>query len=256
MGGIVKSIGRAIKKVGKGLSKLIKKIAPALIIAAAVWAGVAVLGAHSLGTLATEGIRGSIFSAGNFGAGLGTIGRGIGNFFMPGTFAGKQQAGAGTGMVSASGQEPTDLSGQLARTFAETAGNKDMTTAQALMYMTKMNLFATGAQTLAGLLDDSDEKEAALKYAYGGAVTKGAKKWVDENPDYMSSWPSRSGEGVGKVTPDWYQQQSVGEPTVGRSSTKQFTSPSPSAIKTWTAPGEYSSPGKGLITQAAQKRYS
>lgn len=254
MGGIVKSIGRAIKKVGKGISKLIKRIAPALIIAAAVWAGVAVLGAHSLGTLATAGIRGSIFSAGNFGAGLGTIGRGIGNFFMPGTFAGGQQAGVGTGMVSASGPEPSNLKG-MEQTFAQTAGDKDMTTAQALMYMTKMNLFATGAQALAGMLDDSDEKEAALKYAYGGAVTKGAKKWIDENPDYMSSWPSRSGEGVGKVTPDWYQQQSVGEPTLGRSSTKQFMSPSPSAIKTWDAPGEYSSPGRGLITQAAQKRY-
>jgi hypothetical protein len=249
MGGIVKSIGRAIKKVGKGISKLIKRIAPALIIAAAVWAGVSILGAHSIGTLAAEGIRGSIFSAGNFGAGLGTIGKGVANFFMPGTFPGKE-------LVGYKQVGDADFGTfKLEEIWADKAGNKDMTTSQALMYMTKMNLFATGAQTLAGLLDDSDEKEAALKYAYGGAVTKGAKKWVDENPDYMSSWPSRSGEGVGKVTPDWYQQQSVGEPTIGRSSTKQYMSPSPSAIKTWKAPGEYSSPGKGLITQAAQKRY-
>ena len=45
MGKIVKSIGKAIKKVGKGLKKIIKKIGPVLLIAAAVYAGVAFYGA-------------------------------------------------------------------------------------------------------------------------------------------------------------------------------------------------------------------
>ena len=57
MGSIVKSIGKAIKKVGKGLKKVVKKIGPALLVAAAVYAGVAFYGAGSmaggLGSLST-----------------------------------------------------------------------------------------------------------------------------------------------------------------------------------------------------------
>ena len=44
MGSIVKSIGKVIKKIGKGLKKVIKKIGPALLVAAAVYAGVAFYG--------------------------------------------------------------------------------------------------------------------------------------------------------------------------------------------------------------------
>ena len=129
-----------------------------------------------------------------------------------------------------------------------------MSTSQALMYMTKMNLLATGFQTLAGLLDDSDEKAAALKYAYGGAVTEGAKKWVKDNPTYKDMF-DRGQDTLGGYTSDWFQEQTVGEPTLGRQSTKQFTTKSPSAIQS-PSPGAFKSKGTGLITQGTQKRYA
>lgn len=37
MGGIVKSIGRALGKAGKSIGRMIKKIAPVLLLAAAVY---------------------------------------------------------------------------------------------------------------------------------------------------------------------------------------------------------------------------
>ena len=49
MGSIVKSIGKTIKKIGKGLKKIIKKIGPALLVAAAVYAGVAFYGSTLTG---------------------------------------------------------------------------------------------------------------------------------------------------------------------------------------------------------------
>ena len=64
MGSIVKSIGKAIKKVAKGIKKIIKKIGPALIIAAAVYAGVAFYGS----TLA--GASGATLGPTNFMSGL------------------------------------------------------------------------------------------------------------------------------------------------------------------------------------------
>ena len=128
-----------------------------------------------------------------------------------------------------------------------------MSTSQALMYMTKMNLLATGFQTLAGLLDDSDEKAAALKYAYGGAVTEGAKKWVKDHPTYMDMYDR--GQDTTGYTADWFQEQTIGEPTLGRQSTKQFTTKSPSAIQS-PSPGAFKSKGTGLITQGTQKRYA
>ena len=254
MGGIVKSIGKTVKKIGKGISKFIKKIGPALILAAAVWAGVAVFGAFSSGTLASTGVFKSIFSTQNFGAGLTAIGKGIGNALMPGTpFGSVMQQGAQAVVQDGAGMPDMSQTGNLVTQTVQKFGDKDMSTSQALMYMTKMNLLATGFQTLAGLLDDSDEKAAALKYAYGGAVTEGAKKWVKDHPTYMDMYDR--GQDKTGYTADWFQEQTIGEPTLGRQSTKQFTTRSPSAIQT-QSPSAFQSKGTGLITQGTQKRFA
>ena len=254
MGGIVKSIGKTIKKIGKGISKFIKKIGPALILAAAIWAGVSVFGAFSQGTLASGGIFKSIFSTQNFGAGLTAIGKGIGNALMPGTpFGSIMQQGAQAVVQDGAGMPDMSQTGNLVTQTVQKFGDKDMTTSQALMYMTKMNLLATGFQTLAGLLDDSDEKAAALKYAYGGAVTEGAKKWVKDHPTYMDMYDR--GQDKTGYTADWFQEQTIGEPTLGRQSTKQFTTRSPSAIQS-QSPSAFQSKGTGLITQGTQKRFA
>ena len=261
MGGIVKSIGKTIKKIGKGISKFIKKIGPALILAAAVWAGVSVFGAFSQGTLAGGGIFKSIFSTQNFGAGLTAIGKGIGNALMPGTpFGSIMQQGAQAVVQDGAGLPDMSQTGAVSsenavdvNKWVQTNNDKDMSTSQALMYMTKMNLLATGFQTLAGLLDDSDEKAAALKYAYGGAVTEGAKKWVKDHPTYMDMYDR--GQDTTGYSADWFQEQTIGEPTLGRQSTKQFTTRSPSAIQT-QSPSAFQSKGTGLITQGTQKRFA
>ena len=254
MGGIVKSIGKTVKKIGKGISKFIKKIGPALILAAAVWAGVSVFGAFSQGTLASGGIFKSIFSTQNFGAGLTAIGKGIGNALMPGTpFGSVMQQGAQAVVQDGAGMPDMSQTGNLVTQTVQKFGDKDMSTSQALMYMTKMNLLATGFQTLAGLLDDSDEKAAALKYAYGGAVTEGAKKWVKDHPTYMDMYDR--GQDTTGYSADWFQEQTIGEPTLGRQSTKQFTTRSPSAIQS-QSPSAFQSKGTGLITQGTQKRFA
>ena len=77
MGSVVKSIGKAIKKIGKGIKKVIKKIGPALLVAAAVYAGVAFYGAGGL-----AGGVGSL-SPTNFMSGLSKLGTGIKGLFMP-----------------------------------------------------------------------------------------------------------------------------------------------------------------------------
>ena len=59
MGGIVKSIGKAIKKLGKGIGRFLKKYKTTIILAAAVWAGLGAFGASASGA--------SIFSPASVG---------------------------------------------------------------------------------------------------------------------------------------------------------------------------------------------
>ena len=166
MGSVVKSIGKAIKKVAKGIKKVIKKIGPALIVAAAVWMGVSALGAGVTGA--------SGFGVSNFQAGLGKIGSGISGFFSPG---GGQMVTQTLGQGTA-GQATLDATAAASSGTASVAkkfvgANMNMSTGDALIYMTKMNMLSTGVQMVAGFLDDSEEKQLQAevearehKYAY------------------------------------------------------------------------------------------
>lgn len=241
MGGIVKSIGKSVKKIGKGLSKAIKKIAPVLILAAAVWAGVSVLGAHGAGTLGS----GSIFSAGNFTAGLRTIGKGVGNFFMPGTFGGEWQEQVVMGAPGPGTPMNTK------RVYVQQAGNKNMTTADALMYMTKMNMFATGAKAVAGMLAPTEAELAEEK------AEKKHQRLVKQIQETKGDRPPIQ---------DPFSQFDIGqlsEPSMGRSSTRNFMSSAPRVAGSQppsaymgqgSSPFNLSSPG--MITQGSQKRYT
>ena len=187
MGSIVKSIGKAIKKVGKGLKKVVKKIGPALLVAAAVYAGVAFYGAGSM-----AGGLGSL-STSNFSAGLTRIGQGISGF-ASGLF---NPAGASTGSATGIGAaSPTsqalfsagNLSGGSGNiTIPATSGSafrssvtsqagaqalskwvtaantpsSGMTTGDALAYMTKWNAIQTGAGMLAGVFAGKEESKQA-----------------------------------------------------------------------------------------------
>ena len=315
MGSIVKSIGKAIKKVAKGIKKVIKKIGPALIVAAAVYAGVAFYGS----TLA--GASGATLGPSNFMNGLSQIGTGIKNFFSPtgGVVGGQGATAAGqygasipgaTGIVPTMGEQAAatyaggNPLGEFATATAVTPGSAiafmtnpaltnaykqsiissftssvagGMTTGQALVYMTKMNMLATGVKMVAGFLDDSEEKQMqhekdllAMRYAYGKPMTDEQKAWKAENPNWIREHPAiantqtapmRTASAANTfasqamanlptetVPPSPYvQQQRIGQPTFGRGSTRQFETPAPRTM---------ASKGPGLITRAAQGRFN
>ena len=201
MGSIVKSIGKTIKTVGKGLKKVVKKIGPALLVAAAVYAGVAFYGAGSM-----AGGLGSL-STTNFSAGLTKIGQGIAGFasgmFNPAGSA-TGMAGSSTGLASAGGSTVGSLTNQLAGMSGvtgsapmtldsisgarnlvagaqglstsgassnmiskwmglnvKTAAGGGMTTGDALAYMTKWNMAQTGLSALAGIYGGKDAEKQA-----------------------------------------------------------------------------------------------
>ena len=200
MGSIVKSIGKAIKKVGKSIKKIVKKIGPALVVAAAVYTGVALLGAGGM-----AGGIGSL-SPTNFSAGLGEIGKFFGIGAAPtelGT-AGSLGGTVDTGLtVSATGEAVTEGVGvdTLANTFGAGvnpltspadafsavsavgstatdavakstisdfifASNGEMSTGQALAYMAKLNLYKTVADIGLGFFDTSEQDLLEQKHKY------------------------------------------------------------------------------------------
>ena len=271
MGSIVKSIGKTIKKVGKGLKKVIKKIGPALIVAAAVWMGVAALGAGATGA--------SGFGVSNFQAGLGRIGSGISGFLSP---AGGGQTITQTLGQGTAGQATLDATAAVNTGSATTVkkfvgANMGMSTGDALIYMTKMNMLATGVQMAAGFLDDSEEKmleaERAAeresrehRYAYGAARTDEQKSWLETNPDWMSTHPSlmprptvptglqaqtiASTEQSPFTTapqPQMPMMQKIGEPTMGRQTTKYFETGLPKVAGPNT---------NGMISRGSQRRFA
>ena len=72
MGSIVKSIGRTIKKVAKKVGRFVKKNAPYILLAAAMWAGMGAYGA-SLGTTGSA----NIFGWTNVKAGASALGSNV-----------------------------------------------------------------------------------------------------------------------------------------------------------------------------------
>jgi len=224
--------------------------------------------------------------------GLSAIGTKVTSFFSP---TGTAQA-AGTmatpaGMTGTGFQYGTLLQGQVgaAITGPETMAALNpaktlmssvaggMTTGQALVYMTKMNMLATGVKMVAGFLDDSEEKQMqhdkdllAMRYAYGKPMTDEQKAWKAENPNWISEHPAIAGTQAPPmrtasaantfasqamanlptetVPPSPYvQQQRIGQPTFGRGSTRQFETPAPRTM---------ASKGPGLITRAAQGQFN
>ena len=177
MGSIVKSIGKAIKKVGKGLKKVVKKIGPALLVAAAVYAGVAFYGA---GTMA--GGLGSL-STSNFSAGLTKIGQGISGFasglFNPAGASTGVGTGIGTaaGSVGSAGATVGDLTGTIAGMSGVT-GKAPMTldaTAYARQLVAGGGNIAAGQTALAGASKEMISKWTSLNLGTGtaGGMTTG-----------------------------------------------------------------------------------
>ena len=282
MGSIVKSIGKVIKKIGKGLKKVIKKIGPALLVAAAVYAGVAFYGASITGV--------SGIGTANFSKGLTTMGQKLMGFFSPtGTaqvanVAG--QAGAAATQVAGAGLTGPELfagytgatnlatgamgatasSSVITRYAGAVAGG--MTSGDALVYMTKMNMLATGAKMVAGFFDKSEqeqreheEKLLSMRYAFGKPMTDEQKAFKAEHPDWISQHAAMQPQDLYSspnqmqtqmyaslptqaTSPSPYvQQQTMGQPTFGRQASGAYGTSAPKAFAGTTP---------GLIKQGTQ----
>jgi len=271
MGSIVKSIGKTIKKIGKGLKKVIKKIGPALLVAAAVYAGVAFYGASITGV--------SGIGTANFSAGLSGMGQKLMGFFSP---TGTAQAGAAVGPtgqalasagnVFGTGNLASTAGGAFTSSVTSQAGAGviksyssaiagGMTSGDALVYMTKMNMLATGVKMVAGFFDKSEEEQRqhekellSMRYAFGKPMTDEQKAFKAEHPDWISQHAAMQPQDLYSspnqmqtqmyaslptqaTSPSPYvQQQTMGQPTLGRQKAGQY-GPRPQQTFTGTTPG-------------------
>jgi len=279
MGSIVKSIGKTIKKIGKGLKKVIKKIGPALLVAAAVYAGVAFYGASITGA--------SGIGTANFSAGLKGMGQKLMGFFSP---TGAAQTAGGAGIVPTMGEQAAatyaggNVLGEFATATAVTQGSAaasgavikryamatagGMTSGDALVYMTKMNMLATGAKMVAGFFDKSEEEQRqhekellSMKYAFGKPMTDEQKAFKAEHPDWISQHAAMQPQDLysspnqmqtqmyaslptqGTSPSPYVQQQTMGQPTFGRQASGAYGT---------SAPKAFSGTTPGLIKQGTQ----
>jgi len=302
MGSIVKSIGKVIKKIGRGLKKIIKKIGPALLIAAAVYAGVAFYGASlSAGTAAAGA---STLGTTNFMTGLRAMGSSAMKFFSPaGTApvvgqvagaagqavtqaaglgaAGNVSVAAGTaamtgpGTVMGSAGAGTVASANVIKSFTSAVAG-GMTSGDALVYMTKMNMLATGAKMVAGFFDKSEQEQRqhekellSMKYAYGKPMGEEQEAYLAENPNWISEHPAMQQQDLyaspnlmqsqamaslptqATVPSPYVQQQTIGQPTFGRQSTRAYGKPAPKAFA-GTTPGLIKQGTQGFVDPRKQ----
>ena len=281
MGSIVKSIGKVIKKIGKGLKKVIKKIGPALLIAAAVYAGVAFYGS----TLATA--SGATLGTANFSSGLASRGQKLMGFLSPtgaAQVAGQAgvaatQAGTAAAQVAGAGLTGPELfagytgatnlaTGAMGATASTNVVKQmigavagGMTSGDALVYMTKMNMLATGVKMVAGFFDKSEEEQRqhekellSMRYAFGKPMTDEQKAFKAEHPDWISEHAAMQTQDLysspnlmqsqamanlptqGTVPSPYVQQQTIGQPTLGRQKAGQY-GPRPQQTFAGTTPG-------------------
>ena len=183
MGGIVKSIGKAVKKLGKSIGKFLKKYKTTIILAAAVWAGLGAFGASASGA--------SIWSPASVSAGISKI-------FLPsvtqpagwGKVAGlpAQDMSPGWQAVSELGKETAKSTNVLSAIGGWLKGMPDWG---------KYALTQTGMTILGSMLDKSAEEEMAARYGSMGipygqgpedptAIYKEHPEWMAPAPP---EWP-------------------------------------------------------------------
>ena len=249
MGGIVKSIGRAVKKLGKSVGRFLKKYKTTIILAAAVWAG--------LGAFGASASTGSIWSAKSVASGINKI-------FSPSvtTPAAWKEAGniAGTPLLNPKWVSPASLGEKTARSsnVLSAIGGwlKDMPD------WGKYALTQSGMTILGSMLDTSAEEEMAAKYGgmglpYGSKV-EDPTAIFDENPQWRvqppPSWPAAPTTTSQTSTP---QQASLARApaTVGPPRTQQI-----SAMRTTPLdvrpPGMLGGRKQGLLQSTPQRRYA
>ena len=235
MGGIVKSIGRALGKAGKSIGRMIKKIAPVLLLAAAVYMGTAAFG--SMGAAASQG---GMFSWGNFTSGIGNIG---GAFGIGGGAQATLAHGAMTSADMAVGAK-TGITAFIKSAFADSP---------ALALMTMGNLGGGGFKAIGALMevDPQDKWEEEIRQfnvqnTYGGFGPPGSG--IEPSPDLENYWSP----GPSFQTPSYAFEKDVRqlgyEPSFGRQRAMEMVRPSqPASAALASRPAQATQPG--LISQ-------
>ena len=235
MGGIVKSIGRALGRAGKSIGRMIKKIAPVLLLAAAVYMGTAAFG--SMGAAASQG---GMFSWGNFTSGIGKIG---GAFGIGGGAQATPAHGAMTSADMAVGAK-TGITAFIKSAFADSP---------ALALMTMGNLVGGGFKAIGALMevDPQDKWEEEIRQfnvqnTYGGFGPPGSG--IEPSPDLENYWSP----GPSFQTPSYAFEKDVRqlgyEPSFGRQRAMEMVRPSqPASAALASRPAQATQPG--LISQ-------
>ena len=236
MGGIVKSIGRALGRAGKSIGRFIKKIAPVLLLAAAVYMGVA-----AFGSIGAAGATGGMFSWSSFTAGVGNIG---GAFGIGGGAQATLAHGAMTGADMAGVGAKTGITAFIKSAFAESP---------ALALMTMGNLIGGGFKAIGALMevDPQDKWEEEIRQfnvqnTYGGYGPPGSG--IEPSPDLENYWSP----GPSFQTPSYAFEKDVRqmgyEPSFGRQRSMEMVRPSqPASAALASRPAQSAQPG--LISQ-------
>jgi len=257
MGGIVKSIGKAVKKLGKGIGKFLKKYGTTIILAAAVWAGLGAFGAAGSGA--------SIWSPTSVGKGISKI------------FGFTSRARGASGLPG--GPEDLISNNIKAKDFINDTVKSDSLLSGVGKWIggmkdwQKYTLAQTGLTIAGSLLDKSKEKELELKEkelgaAYGqmgipyGESVDDPLAIFRENPQWRVPPPPTFTFGQGPATPS--NIASAGSSTQGQRSIPGLTGvPRQQQISSQgltefdvSSPGMITNRGPGLIGSSLQRRYA
>tara|TARA_R100000687_G_scaffold69971_1_gene59489 strand:- start:402 stop:1148 length:747 start_codon:yes stop_codon:yes gene_type:complete len=247
MGGIVKSIGRSVKKLGKSVGRFLKKYRTTIILAAALWAGLGAFGASASGA--------SIWSPASVSAGVKQIfgfGTGVGTKMLSPTDAGYFDQLTKVGKYSGDMVKSKSILSGLKEWF------KDMPD------WGKYALTQTAMTVAGNLLDTSAEEELAARYGAMG-IPYGAKMddptaIFKEHPEWMVPAPPTGPifGGGGRAPQTSTQQQAQltrGPGVVGQPRQQQITAMRTTPLDV-NPPGILSGRSPGLISMGAnQRRY-
>ena len=246
MGGIVKSIGKAIKKLGKSVGRFLKKYKTTIILAAAIWAG--------LGAFGASASTGSIWSTSSVKAGISKI-------FSPAVTTPAAWGKAAQDM-SPGWQAVSELG-------KETAKSKNVLSAiggwlKGMPEWGKYALTQTGMTIVGSMLDTSAEEELAAKYGqmgipYGTDV-EDPTAIFDEHPEWRvqprPNFPAASTAPTSQTSTPQQAQLTRAPGVVGKPRSQQITAMRTTPLDV-RPPGMISGRSPGLIQMGAnQRRYA
>ena len=152
-----------------------------------------------------------------------------------------------------------------------------MTSGDALVYMTKMNMLATGVKMVAGFFDKSEEEQRqhekellSQRYAFGKPMTDEQKAFKAAHPDWSSQHAAMQPQDLysspnqmqtqmyaslpaqGTSPSPYVQQQTMGQPTFGRQASGAYGTAAPKAFA-GTTPGLIKQGTQGVFNPTKQR---